>query len=260
VLPVPRFNPINALEDLTSLRPTVLAGVPAMFIGMIGAAERKGVPSHSLRITLCGGAPLPLEVARRWEELFGLPLRQGYGLTEASPVCLFNLPHQPNRPGTLGTPFPGVEVSIRDGGGNALPEGEVGQLCIRGDNVFAGYLGDQPGEGPFLGGWLQTGDLASQSGDVVRFRGLLKSMFTRNGFNVYPEEIRRVLKDDPRIDDVLVCARPEFVRENEVVLEVRAKVGATLNETDVKDLCAERLASYKQPSRIRIYVDHDGSG
>ena len=132
---------------------------------------------HALRVTLCGGAPIDPRVQRQWEAVFGIPLRQGYGLTEASPVCLFNDPDHPNRPGTLGLPILGVEVSIRDGRGQALPDGEVGEMCVRGENVFSGYLGEGDSSVSFLpGGWLRTGDLASRDEEgYFRFRGLLAS-------------------------------------------------------------------------------------
>jgi len=252
ILPVARFNARTVLEILESEGATVLAGVPAMFIAVISEFERGGSIAHSLRLSVCGGAPMPLEVGRRWEELFGIPLRQGYGLTEASPVCLFNRLDRPNRLGTLGSPLPGVEASIRDARGGILPEGEVGELCVRGDNVFSGYLDAAREAAPFHGDWFRTGDLASRSGDVFRFRGTLKPMFTRSGFNVYPEEIRRVLLQDSRIADVLVCGRSESSRENEIVLVVQAKAGKELTEEDVRARCRTSFAAYKQPSRIRI--------
>ncbi|HEU0054978.1 MAG TPA: AMP-binding protein, partial [Longimicrobium sp.] len=143
VVPVERFHPLRTLDALEQSGATVLAGVPAMFLGLIAAAEKRGTPSHALRIAICGGAPLPREVARRWEETFGLPLREGYGLTEASPVCLFNRVDRPNRPGTLGYPFPGVDVTIRGAQGASLPAGETGEICVEGANLFAGYLGEE---------------------------------------------------------------------------------------------------------------------
>lgn len=254
VLPVERFNPLRLLERMEEADPTVLCGVPAMYLGMLAAAERRGVPRHSLRVTLCGGAPLDVSVARRWEDAFGLPLRQGYGLTEAGPVSLFNRVDRPNRPGTLGYPFPAVEVSIRDASGAALPQGEVGEICVRGENVFHGYLGEAGRSArDFHEDWLRTGDLGSEEPDgAVKFRGVAKPMFTRNGFNVYPREVERVLTEDPRIEAAAVCALPDPARENEIVVIVRAAPGAEIGEADVRELCRTRLAAYKQPTRVEI--------
>jgi long-chain acyl-CoA synthetase len=250
VLPVERFQPAAVLDLIGGAGATVLAGVPAMFRALVVTAERVGVPAHHLRVTLCGGAPMSLDLARRWQELFGIPLRQGYGLTEAAPVCLFNRLDRPNRIGTLGSTFPGVEVSIRGPEYDELPDGEVGELCVRGANVFPGYL--DAGPSPIRDGWLYTGDLASRREGVVHFHGTVKKMFTRNGFNVYPEEIRRVLKNDPRVADVRVFSRPEPLRENDIVLVVEPGPGRQLNDEDVRELCRKSLAAYKQPAEIRI--------
>ena len=254
VLPVERFHPNRILEMLEREGVTVFAGVPAMYGALLSAATRRGVPTHRLRVAICGGAPLAPDLGERWEELFGLPLRQGYGLTEAAPVCLFNRVDRANRPGTLGDPFPGVEVSIRDPSGGTLSHGEVGEICVRGPNVFLGYVGDQGhAPGSFHGDALRTGDLGSIDPDgSVRFRGVLKPMFTRNGFNVYPRELERVLGEDPRIGEARVYASPDPLRENEIVLWIRTAAGAELSEEEVRAICAERLAEYKQPGRILL--------
>src|SRR5690606_6006720 len=186
IVPMERFHPVRSLELMSTSRTTVLAGVPAMFMGLLSAAERAPVPEHALRITLTGGAPIRAEVQERWEQRFGVPLRQGYGLTEASPVCLFNGIDWPNRIATLGHALPHVEVTIQDEQGEVLHDGEVGEICVRGENVFQGYLDDDSaGPTPFRHGWLRTGDLGSRDPDgYVRFRGILKAMFTRSGFNI----------------------------------------------------------------------------
>jgi long-chain acyl-CoA synthetase len=254
MVPVERFSPVRLLETLEAERVTILCGVPGIFAGLLAAAERRGPPSQALRVAICGGSPLPLEVGRRWEEVFGIPLREGYGLTEAGPVCLFNRVDRPNRRGTLGDPFPAVDVSIRDVDGSDLPAGEVGEICVRGPNVFLGYIGEGARTGrEFHDDWLRTGDLGSvEPNGAIRYRGLLKPMFTRNGFNVYPAEVARVLESDPRIEAVRVCALPDAVKENEIVLVVRPARDAKLAEDDVRALCRERLAIFKQPARVEI--------
>jgi long-chain acyl-CoA synthetase len=254
IVPVERFNPLRLLETIEAEGVTVICGVPGIFAALVAAAERRGTPTGTLRVAICGGAPLPLEVGRRWEELFAVPLREGYGLTEAGPVCLFNRVGRPNRPGTIGEPFPAVEASVRGPAGAELEHGEVGELCVRGPNVFLGYIGDD-GRNPrdFHGEWLRTGDLASRDPDgAFRYRGLIKPMFTRNGFNVYPAEVARALEADPRIDRVIVAALPDAAKENEVVIEVVPARDAVLGEEDVREVCRARLAAFKQPARISI--------
>lgn len=250
VLPVERFNPVRMLDLLEESGATVLAGVPSMFLALIAAAERRPAPRLALRVAICGGAPLPAGAAARWERVFGLPLRQGYGITEAAPVCLFNRVDRPNRPGTMGVPFPGVAAGVFDEAGAPLPAGEVGELCVRGDNVFDGYVGDDaPPE--LRDGWLRTGDLAAARPDgSFRFHGVLKPMFTRNGFNIYPRELERVIGADARVRRVRVCALPVPDKENEIVVHVEPRDGAALGEDDVRSLCRARLAAYKQPGRV----------
>lgn len=254
IVPVERFHPARVLGWLESECATVVCGVPAMYVALISAAERHGVPGHSLRAAICGGAPLGAEVARRFEETFGVPLREGYGVTECSPVCLFNRVDRPNRPGTLGYPFPGVYVTIRDPRGEMVAPGSPGEICVEGASVFAGYVGDDGRDNAcFWDDAFRTGDLGVAEPDgAVRFRGLLKRMFTRGGFNVYPREVERALAADPRIAEVSVSAAPDPVKENELVLTVVPAPGAGLDEAAVRQLCRERLAAYKQPGVIVI--------
>ena len=254
VLPAERFHPSRALAAMEESGATVLCGVPAMYVAMVAAAEKQGVPAHRLRVAICGGAPLRAEVARRFEEAFGVPLREGYGITECAPVCLFNRVDRPNRPGTLGYAFPGVDVSIRDPRGRSLGAGETGEICVEGANVFAGYVGDD-GRDPalFWDDAFRTGDLGSADGDgAVRFRGVLKKMFTRGGFNVYPREVERALEQDPRVAEASVNPVPDPVKEHDIVLTVVPAPGAELDEAAVRAICRERLAAYKQPGVVVI--------
>jgi long-chain acyl-CoA synthetase len=254
VVPFERFNPLRVLTALEETGATVLCGVPATYVALISAAERQGVPAHRLRVAVCGGAPLRAEVARRWEETFGIPLREGYGITECGPVCLFNRVDRPNRPGTLGYPFPGVEVTVRGPRGEDVPHGQTGEICVEGANVFPGYVGEagRPAE-HFWDNAFRTGDLGCVEGDgVIRFRGVQKRMFTRGGFNVYPAEVQRALEQDPRVAEASVTAAPDPLRENEIVVTVVPAPGAELDEAAVRQLCRECLASYKQPGVVVI--------
>ena len=253
VVPVERFHPVRVLHALEESGATVVCGVPAMYVALVSAAEKQGAPKHRLRIAVSGGAPLRGEVARRFEETFGVPLREGYGITECAPVCLFNRVDRPNRPGTLGYPFPGVEVSIRGPRGEPLPPGETGEICVEGANVFAGYVGDE-GRDPahFWDDAFRTGDLGVAEADgAVRFGGVMKKMFTRGGYNVYPREVERALEGDARIAQACVRAVPDPVKEHDIVLTV-VPAGEDLDEAAVRAICRERLAAYKQPGVVVI--------
>jgi long-chain acyl-CoA synthetase len=272
VTTMPRFNPIAAVDLIERDGITEVVGVPAVFAAMLQAITRRGgrLNAPALRLCICGGAPLDVALQTQWEAATGVALRQGYGLTEASPVALFNRVSEPNVPGTLGLPFPGVRISIRDAATSAeLPAGSEGEICVAGETVFRGYLGfgevGVPGSmrpvsaaarAQSLGlrtidGWLHTGDRGCLRPDGrVEFKGLFKPMFTRNGFNIYPAEIERVVGMMPGVAEVRVSALPDPARENDIGLDITATSAVTA--TEVRAWCEPRLAQYKQPSRITI--------
>jgi len=257
-----RFNPVRAAELLAD-GITEVVGVPAVFHAMLAAVERRGVDLHgsALRLCICGGAVLPRELQDRWADVTGVELRQGYGLTEAAPVCLFNRVDRPNVRGTLGVPFPGVDVAIMPpadysrqdlpadvGVAAPLSDGMHGEICVRGENVSPGYLGGATGL-PRRGEWLCTGDEGVRNADAtITFRGLLKPMFTRNGFNVYPREIERVVGAMPGVARVEASPIPEPSKEN----DIRLRVWGTVTDAQVREWCESRISAYKQPTTIEI--------
>jgi long-chain acyl-CoA synthetase len=270
VTTMPRFNALAAVDLLEREGITEVVGVPAIFAGMLAAIERRGgaLRASALRLCICGGAPLRVELQERWLAATGVDLRQGYGLTEASPVALFNALGAPNAVGALGTPFPGVRVSIRNAATNTeRPAGAEGEICIAGSTVFRGYIGEVGAPGSLrpvpaearatsrglrtIDGWLHTGDRGVMRSDGrIEFRGVSKAMFTRNGFNVYPAELERVVAAMPGVQRVSATGVPDPVKEHDIALEI---VGSeSLTEADVKAWCEPRLAQYKQPARISI--------
>ena len=191
----------------------------------------------------------------------GVELRQGYGLAEAAPVCLFNRVDRPNVRGTLGYPYPGVDVAIFPpsdysgavptlvDGDPPLPDGIAGEICVRGANVFRGYLHDRETGLPRRGPWLCTGDRGVRNADgTVSFLGLLKPMFTRNGFNIYPRELERAVCEMSGVVRAEVRAVPDPVKEHQIGL----RVSGTVSEADVRRWCERRLSAYKQPNVVEI--------
>lgn len=254
VTTLPRFNPVVALDLVEREAITALVGVPAIFNAMLTAMERRaaGAPlkTESLRVCICGGAPLSERLQERWFNATGCELRQGYGLTEASPVALFNTLSITNRRGTLGVPFPGVKVEIRDPeSGAPLPVGTEGEITIQGETVFSGYVSGEAQGLKVRGGWLHTGDRGMAHPDgSIEFKGLYKPMFTRNGFNVYPREVERIIGEMPGVTGVTCRGLADPATGNEVAVEVSGEV----SEDDIKKWCEQNLASYKRPSRIGI--------
>jgi len=259
VTTMPRFHPIRALDHLEADGITEVVGVPAVFHALVQALEQRGTRlDGALRLAICGGAPLPVALQERWAELTGVELRQGYGLTEAGPVCLFNRVDLPNVRGSLGHPLPGVRVAIAEplshdaaptGEPALVPVGAEGEILVSGPNVFRGYLSGGDAGLVRDGSWLRTGDRGAMAADgSVTFRGVLKPMFTRNGFNVYPREIERAVLELPGVRAATVTALPEPAREHDIALEVEGSVSAA----EVERWCETRLAAYKRPSRITI--------
>ena len=251
-----RFNPARALEIIEQGGITMFVGVPSMYIAMIDVLERRSAPRpiETLRLCICGGAPLRPAVQRRWRDLTGIELRQGYGLTETSSGCLCNIVDAPNVIGALGQAYPGVDVAIRDARTFApAPDGEVGEICVRGPTVFQGYVVARDAAPPrgleMRDEWLRTVDLGVRRPDGFReFRGLLKPMFTRNGFNIYPRELELAIAELSGVTDVHVRPAPDQVKENGIVVDVCG--GVTVD--DVRLWCATRLSAYKQPTIINV--------
>lgn len=255
---VDRFHPVKAVDLIAGGTITEVVGVPAIFKALLGGIERRGGRIETnVRLALCGGAALEPALQDRWFNATGTELRQGYGLTEAGPVCLVNRADEPNRRGTLGTPFPGLQVAIAApatgdprGAADLRPDAEEGEIVVRGRSVSPGYVsgGDQ-GLARTADGWLRTGDLGVRRPDgAFEFRGVAKSMFTRNGFNVYPREIEQALLAMPGVTAVEVSSRPDPAREHDILVRVRGEV----TEDAVRAWCTERLSAYKQPSEITI--------
>jgi long-chain acyl-CoA synthetase len=252
VLPVARFHPAQMAQRLVEGDATILVGVPAVYVALLNALETLDQPTLTglLRLCICGGAPLDAALQERWEERTGIALRQGYGLTEAGPVALFDGPPSPGRPGVLGVPLPGVSVSIRDPETSApLERGVVGEICIAGESLFSGYVGGAATGLAVRDGWLHSGDLGTMDGDgAVTFGGVRKAMFTRNGFNIYPREIESAVMELPGVESATVEAVPSEAHGNDIRLTVLGVVA----EPEIAAWCTRRLSAYKQPTAISV--------
>lgn len=248
-----RFDPVIAVDRILRDGITAIVGVPAVFATMLATIVRRdGFAAPALRLCLCGGAPLDLALQDRWAAATGVELRQGYGLTEASPVALANRVDRENIRGTLGLPLAGVHVSIRDPrSGAEQPAGAEGEICVAGDTVFRGYVSGRGSGLPVRDGWLHTGDRGRARTDgTIEFRGVIKSMFTRYGFPVYPREVERVLGELPGVSSARVTGIPDAAREHEVA----AAIVGTVTVADVRAWADSHLAAYQRPSRISVHA------
>ncbi len=256
---VPRFRARHLQHALSEGGITVLPGVPAMYARILEHVRRHSgrLEAPALRYLAADGAPLGAATKAGVEALLGLPLHNGYGLTEASPSVAQTRIGRPAAGTDVGPPLEGVAVAIRDPRGRGLPAGEVGELWIRGPNVMRGYYRAPEATRAVLAadGWLNTQDLARLRPDgALSILGRSKDLILRSGFNVYPPEVEAVLNGHPGITRAAVVGRPVGADE-EVVAYVQPAQGARLDYDALRTWLRERLSSYKMPAEIIPLAD-----
>jgi long-chain acyl-CoA synthetase len=243
--------PKNVIVEILQRRATILPAVPQFFRALAHAEMPKEFP---LRICVSGGAPLPAEILREWTERMPVPLIEGYGLSEASPVVALNPIKGPWKAGSIGVPIPDVEVTVQDEAGNVLGTGETGEICVRGSNVMLGYW-NQPEETAkaLRKGWLLTGDVGHRDGDGYFFiTDRKKDMLLVNGINVYPREIEEVIYQFPGVKEAAVIGVPDPRRGEQPVAFVSVNEGASLDTKALQQYVRERLADYKVPKQVKL--------
>lgn len=251
---LPRFTAEGALAAIESQRVSVFAGVPTMYSALLSLPDCGRYDTSSLRVCISGGAALPVEVLKRFEQEFGCIILEGYGLSETSPVAAFNHPDRARKPGSIGTAVEGVELRILDLDGNDVPAGEVGEIAVRGHNVMKGYWKQPKSTAEAIrGGWFLTGDMGRIDEDgyfsVVDRR---KDLIIRGGYNVYPREVEEVLYEHPAVAEAAVIGlpHPELGEEVAAVVALSAPAAATAEE--LRDYVKSQLAAYKYPRTVRI--------
>jgi long-chain acyl-CoA synthetase len=233
-----------------------------MYHALVEAAAVSDSRPTGLRAAVSGGAALPVAVLERFEETFSTQVLEGYGLTETSPVATFNQPHIGRRPGTVGHPVRGVEIGIADAAVDAevllLADGEIGEVVVRGHNVFAGYLDDpEATAAAVVDGWFRTGDLGVRDEEgFLRIVDRKKDLVIRGGFNIYPREVEEVLVRHPAVSEVAVIGVPDDAKGEEVcaVVVLRTGAGVTVTAEELVDWSRERLGRHKYPRLVR-FVD-----
>ena len=240
--------PKNIIAEIIHRQATILPAVPQFFRTLMHPSVPTEIP---LRICISGGAPLPGEILREFTAKFPFPLIEGYGLSEASPVCTFN-PLNKQKAGSIGQPITDVEVTVQDDEGKLLAVGQTGEICIRGGNVMLGYW-NQPEETAktIRNGWLLTGDIGHQDEEGYFYiTDRKKDMLLVNGINVYPREIEESIYKFPGIKEAAVIGVPDPRRGEQALAFVAAAEGTTLDEKALLHFLRERLADYKIPKRV----------
>ncbi|MGW2727570.1 long-chain-fatty-acid--CoA ligase [Streptomyces sp. NPDC001494] len=254
---LPRFDAARAIELMVKEGVNTFHGVPTMFVALAAAAG--GVDAlPGLRVCVSGGASLPVAVLERFEAAFGARVYEGYGLSETSPTATVNQPVFGTRAGTIGHPLWGVDVEIAraevEERIELLPPGELGEVVVRGHNVFSGYLGRPEATAEALvDGWFRTGDLGTKDDEgFLRIVDRKKDVIIRGGYNVYPREVEEVLMRHPGVAQVAVIGLPDELHGEEVCAVVVPAEGAASDAAEITEWSKEHLGRHKYPRRVEF--------
>lgn len=256
----PRFDPAQTLNDIEKLRATAFPGVPTMWIALVNTPGIETRDLSSLRFVASGGAPMPLEMRQRFNALTGLRLGGGWGMTETSPAGTALDASREYPPGAIGVPLPGIEMDVvaLDDPTRILPVGEVGELRVRGPNVFKGYW-KRPDEtkAAFVGDWFLTGDMGymDERGDFF-IVDRKKDMIISGGFNVYPRVIEEAVYEHPSVAECVALGIPDPYRGQAAKVFAVLRPGApapTLDE--LRDFLADKLGKHEMPAAFEIRAE-----
>jgi long-chain acyl-CoA synthetase len=243
--------PKNILNEIIAREATILPAIPQLFRTLANLTIPPNLP---LRLCISGAAPLPAEILKEFNLKFPIPLIEGYGLSEASPVVSLNPIAGPWKAGSIGIPIPGVEVTLQDDDGKILGVGEVGEICVRGGNVMQGYW-NQPEETAraLRNGWLLTGDVGYRDPDGYFFiTDRKKDMLLVNGINVYPREIEEIIYQFPGVKEAAVVSKPDTRKGEAPVAFVAAKEGESVDPKALIQFVRSKLADYKVPRTVHV--------
>ncbi len=249
---VPKFDPALALETIQRDKVTHFYGVPTMYGALLHHPERESYDSSSLRTCITGGASMPVEVLHGFEQAFDAIVLEGYGLSETSPVACSNHPDRERKAGSIGTPLEGVEIRVVDEDDEEVPQGEVGEVVIRGHNIMKGYW-QRPDatEEAMRGGWFHSGDMARTDEDGYFYIvDRKKDLIIRGGYNVFPREVEEVLYEHPKIREAAVVGIPHEQLGEEVGAAVVLHDGEELSPEEVSAYVKENIAAYKYPRQV----------
>ena len=255
----PKFSASRFWQIISDYEITSFGSVATM-LSMLLSTYPDGIPAglktDQLRFAMCGSAPVPAEVMRRFEDTFNCLVIEGYGLSESTCRSTFNPPDQRRRPGSCGLPI-GNEMRVVDEEDREVPEGELGEIVLRGENILKGYYkNNAANDTAFRNGWFHTGDIGYRDKDGFFYIVDRKSdMIIRGGENIYPREIDEVLYQHPDVAAAAVVGVPDTLYGEEVAAVIVLKPGAKTSEQQVIDYCKGRLADFKCPKTVHFMED-----
>ncbi|MGH1398761.1 MAG: long-chain-fatty-acid--CoA ligase [Alphaproteobacteria bacterium] len=261
IVTIPRFELDDALKLIHKLRPDYMAGVPAIYNAINNHKRLKKFDLSSLSYCISGGAPLPVEVKKKFEAKTGCTVFEGYGLTESSPVASVNPPFGENVAGSIGLPLPQtiIEIIDRDDKETPMPLGERGELCIRGPQVMKGYY-KKPDASADVLRKTPDGDVRLHTGDVaimddrgyVTIVDRIKDLIITNGYNVYPRHVEEAIYAHPNVEECIVAGIPDQQRGEIVKAWIKLKDDRELTPEDLKNFLSDKISRIEMPKRIEF--------
>lgn len=251
---VDRFQPMKVMKLIEDHAISVFLAIPSMY--RVLAHTEGDFDLKSVRFPISGGEPLPIAVAEAFEKRFGVPIFEGYGQTEASPVISLNIPAK-RKMGTVGAALPGVEIAIWDDQKNPVDTDVIGEIMVRGPSVMQGYYNlPEETSKTISREWLHTGDLGKiDTEGFVTITGRKKDLIISAGENIYPREIEEVLAQHPKVKEVAVVGVKDEVRGEVPKAFVIAREGMTVDEKELRQFCRENIANYKVPKHFVVVPD-----
>ena len=255
---LPRFEPKATLEAMEKEKVNFWVGVPTMYWAVLKYVEENDYDisriAEHLKVPTSGGAPMPVEVMKDFERVFGLRVLEGYGLSETSPLACFNHFEKPSKPGTVGQPIFGVQVKCVDDNDKEVPRGERGEVVIRGSNVMKGYYKRPEATAEaFRNGWFHTGDIGIMDDEgYLSIVDRKKDMILRGGYNVYPRELEEVIMTHDAVSLVAVIGVPDERLGEEIKAVIVCKQGAAISENEMIDWCKKQFAANKYPRYVEF--------
>lgn len=253
---VPKFSVSNLVSDIQKKKPTILLGVPTLFAAINNCLQSQKSDLSSIKAAVAGGAPLPLEIKKKFEKIAGCKLIEGYGLTESSPVAAANPLYGKNKDGSIGMPLPGTIIEII-ATKKINKDDKIGEICIKGPQVMSGYWNnDKETKGALKAGRLHTGDLGYMDEDgYVFIVDRIKEIIITAGFNVYPREIEELLYKHTSISEAAVIGVPDKYKGEKIKAFIKLRNGESMQPEDVYNYLKGKLAKYKLPTEIEFVKD-----
>ncbi len=255
---LPRFDPQATLDAMVAEGVNFWVGVPTMYWALLRHVDETGYDISRVRETMkvcsSGGAPMPVEVMKEFQERFGVRVMEGYGLSETSPLACFNHFERPSKPGKVGQQIFGVEVRCFDDNDNEVPRGQRGEVVIRGTNVMKGYYKRPEATAEaFRNGWFHTGDIGIMDDeDYLAIVDRKKDMILRGGYNIYPRELEEVIITHPLVSLCAVIGVPDERLGEEVKAFVVLKPGCEMTEAEFTEWCKTQFAANKYPRHVEF--------